>query len=60
MSRVYGGIHFLHAVQEGCRQGKSVGRVVSRLLAPAREGTAAQDNAAAPVRSKLCLHGLAP
>jgi hypothetical protein len=60
MSRVYGGIHFLHAVQEGCRQGKSVGRVVSRLLAPTPEGRAAQDNADRPVKSKLCLHGLAP
>jgi hypothetical protein len=32
MSRVYGGIHFLHAVEEGYRQGKAIGRVVSRML----------------------------
>lgn len=60
MSRVYGGIHFLHAVQEGCRQGKSVGRAVSRLLAPSRDGKAAQNNTETSVKSKLCLHGLAP
>jgi hypothetical protein len=60
MSRVYGGIHFLHAVQEGCRQGKSVGRVVSRLLAPVRDGRAAQNNTEVSLKSKLCLHGLAP
>jgi hypothetical protein len=60
MSRVYGGNHFLHAVQEGCRQGKSVGRVVSRLLAPTPEGGSPQNNADRPVKSKLCLHDLAP
>ncbi len=32
MSRVYGGIHFLHAVRDGYRQGKGVGRAVSQLL----------------------------
>jgi hypothetical protein len=32
MSRVYGGIHFLHAVKDGYRQGKAVGLEVSRLL----------------------------
>ncbi len=32
MSRVYGGIHFLHAVEDGFKQGKSVGREVSRRL----------------------------
>ena len=60
MSRVYGGIHFLHAVQSGCTQGKSIGRVVSRLLAPAPEGKATLRNGNGPVRSKLCVHGLAP
>jgi hypothetical protein len=34
MSRVYGGIHFLHAVEEGYRQGKGIGRAVSRMLPP--------------------------
>jgi hypothetical protein len=34
MSRVYGGIHFLHAVEDGLAQGKSIGRVVSRKLPP--------------------------
>jgi hypothetical protein len=60
MSRVYGGIHFLHAVQEGCRQGKGIGRVVSRLLSPVRDGKASQNSAEGSVKSKLCLHGLAP
>jgi hypothetical protein len=32
MSRVFGGIHFLHAVNDGYRQGQSIGRAVSRLL----------------------------
>ena len=32
MSRVYGGIHFLHAVRDGYRQGRGVGRDVSQLL----------------------------
>jgi hypothetical protein len=32
MSRVYGGIHFPHAVRDGARQGKAVGLEVSRLL----------------------------
>lgn len=32
MSRVYGGIHFLHAVEDGWSQGKGVGRVVARRL----------------------------
>lgn len=34
LSRVYGGIHFLHAVGDGYRQGKGIGRSVSHLLAP--------------------------
>ncbi len=32
MSRVYGGIHFLHAVEDGFEQGKGIGREVSRML----------------------------
>jgi hypothetical protein len=32
MSRVFGGIHFLHAVEDGFAQGKSIGREVSRML----------------------------
>jgi hypothetical protein len=32
MSRVYGGIHFLHAVRDGYRQGRGVSRDVSQLL----------------------------
>jgi hypothetical protein len=35
MSRVYGGIHFLHAVEDGLAHGKGIGRVVSRKLPPA-------------------------
>lgn len=34
MSRVYGGIHFLHAVQDGLVQGKGIGRSVSQSLPP--------------------------
>jgi membrane-associated phospholipid phosphatase len=32
MSRVYGGIHFLHSVREGYAQGQGIGRAVSRQL----------------------------
>jgi hypothetical protein len=32
MSRVYGGIHFLHAVEDGWHQGRGIGRVVARIL----------------------------
>jgi hypothetical protein len=36
MSRLYGGIHFRHAVKDGRRQGRSIGRAVSEALAPVR------------------------
>lgn len=32
MSRAFGGIHFLHAINDGYRQGQSIGRAVGRLL----------------------------
>ena len=32
MSRVFGGIHFPHAVEDGFAQGKGIGREVSRML----------------------------
>lgn len=32
MSRIYGGIHFRHAVQDGFKQGQSIGRAASRML----------------------------
>jgi PAP2 superfamily len=45
MSRVYGGIHFLHAVRDGYRQGRGVSRDVSQLLprVDARPGAAKID-----------------
>lgn len=36
MSRVYGGIHFLHAVEDGWQQGRSIGRAVGRRLRAVR------------------------
>jgi membrane-associated phospholipid phosphatase len=36
LSRVYAGIHFRHAVDDGYRQGRSVGRAVAGSLAPVR------------------------
>jgi hypothetical protein len=36
LSRIYAGIHFQHAVRDGRRQGRSIGRAVSELLPPAR------------------------
>lgn len=37
LSRVYGGIHFLHAVKDGYKQGQGIGRSVSRLLPRVKE-----------------------
>jgi hypothetical protein len=36
LSRVFGGIHFLHAVEDGFAQGKGIGREVNRILPPVR------------------------
>jgi membrane-associated phospholipid phosphatase len=36
ISRVYGGIHFLHAVHDGYAQGQGIGRSISRLLPAVR------------------------
>ncbi|HVQ14217.1 MAG TPA: hypothetical protein VMS40_11530, partial [Vicinamibacterales bacterium] len=43
MSRVYGGIHFLHAVEDGWAQGQGIGRVVARKLPRARSALDAGD-----------------
>jgi hypothetical protein len=37
MSRVYGGIHFVHAVEDGFAQGRSIGREVSLMLPRVRQ-----------------------
>jgi hypothetical protein len=37
LSRVYGGIHFVHAVSDGYRQGHGIGRAISRLLPAVRQ-----------------------
>jgi hypothetical protein len=36
LSRLYAGIHFRHAVQDGRRQGRSIGRAVAEMLEPVR------------------------
>jgi hypothetical protein len=36
LSRVYAGIHFRHAVRDGHRQGRSIGRAVAESLEPIR------------------------
>jgi hypothetical protein len=36
LSRIYAGIHFVDAVEEGRRQGRSVGRAVAEALPPVR------------------------
>jgi hypothetical protein len=36
LSRLYAGIHFRHAVKEGRRQGRSIGRAVAEALEPVR------------------------
>jgi hypothetical protein len=33
-SRVYGGIHFRHAIEDGRLQGESIGRTIARMLPP--------------------------
>jgi hypothetical protein len=40
LSRVYGGIHFVHAVEEGWAAGTSVGREVARKLPPPQRSPA--------------------
>lgn len=37
MSRLYAGIHFRHAVNEGKRQGRSIGRAVAKALEPVQQ-----------------------
>lgn len=39
LSRLYGGIHFLHAVEDGWAEGHRVGREVARMLPPAGSGS---------------------
>jgi hypothetical protein len=36
LSRLYAGIHFRHAVKDGCRQGRRIGRAVAEALEPVR------------------------
>jgi PAP2 superfamily len=36
LSRIYAGIHFRHAVRDGRRQGRSIGRAVAEALEPVR------------------------
>ena len=36
LSRLYAGIHFTHAVKDGRRQGRSIGRAVAEALGPVR------------------------
>lgn len=36
LSRLYAGIHFRHAIQDGRRQGRGIGRVVADALPPVR------------------------
>ena len=36
LSRLYAGIHFPHAVRDGRRQGRSIGRAVAKALGPVR------------------------
>jgi hypothetical protein len=36
LSRIYAGIHFRHAVRDGRRQGRGIGRAVADALAPIR------------------------
>jgi hypothetical protein len=37
LSRIYAGLHFRHAVKDGRRQGRSIGRTVAEALAPSLE-----------------------
>jgi membrane-associated phospholipid phosphatase len=63
LSRVYGGIHFLHAVRDGCDQGKGIGRTVSRLLPRVSQASGAGDNYTdmhGSIRDELCTRGLSP
>jgi hypothetical protein len=48
LSRLYAGIHFRHAVRDGRRQGRSIGRAVAEALQPIR-------NRPAPFADGGCL-----
>jgi hypothetical protein len=43
-SRIYAGIHFRHAVRDGRRQGRSIGRTVAEALEPVRSSRSTSDN----------------
>ena len=60
LSRVYGGIHFLHAVRDGCSQGKGIGLSVSRLLPRVNNASETGNNADlyGSMRDELCTRGL--
>jgi membrane-associated phospholipid phosphatase len=36
LSRLYAGIHFRHAIQDGRRQGRAIGKAVAQALPPVR------------------------
>jgi hypothetical protein len=38
-SRIFAGIHFPHAVRDGLRQGRGIGKAVSKLLPPVRKSS---------------------
>ena len=45
LSRLYAGIHFPHAVRDGHRQGRSIGRAVAEALGPVRWTTSTSTSA---------------
>ena len=57
-SRVFGGIHFLHAVQDGCKLGKGIGESVAQMLPPVDVDANLATEGFAPRRDKLCGPGL--
>jgi len=58
LSRVYSGIHFMHAVRDGCRQGKGIGQHISQLLPRVGDRVDAGADVGGTHKDRLCEQGL--
>jgi hypothetical protein len=54
VSRIYGGVHFMHAVRDGCRQGKGIGQDISQLLPRVGDHVDSGADGSATRKDRLC------
>ena len=54
VSRIYGGVHFMHAVRDGCRQGKGIGQDISQLLPRVGDHADSGADGSATRKDRLC------